>query len=126
MPSMHMSQKGLLRHLKNLALQNNKKMKAAVLHAAGGGAGNDSVPVVELEDDGKSSRPGPAAKSYERSRAAAGGHLLFNAFWLVSTFCIYQMYMRDSLHQVDHGIIVHVLRGILRLFFGKNTKHNAL
>ena len=98
-------------------------MKTAVLQAACGGAGKDSVPVVVLEDDGQSSRPGPAAKSYEQGRAAAGGHhLLFNAFWLVSTFCIYQMYMRDSLHQVDHGIIIHVLRGILRLFFGKCKK----
>lgn len=99
-------------------------MKTAVLQAACGDAGKDSVPVVVLEDDGQSSRPGPAAKSYEQGRAAAGGHhLLFNAFWLVSTFCIYQMYMRDSLHQVDHGIIIHVLRGILRLFFGKCKKH---
>jgi hypothetical protein len=45
--------------------------------------------------------------------------LMFNAFWMVSTFCIYQMYMRDSLHQVDHGIIVHILRAILRLFQGE-------
>lgn len=45
--------------------------------------------------------PGPAAKSYERARTAAGAHLIFNAFWLVSSFCCYQMYMRDSLHQVN-------------------------
>jgi hypothetical protein len=26
--------------------------------------------------------------------------------------------MRDSLHQVDHGVFIHMLRGILRLFLG--------
>jgi hypothetical protein len=83
--------------------------------------GNDSEQLVELDDDGKSSRPGPGAKSYDLGSAAAGGHLLFNAFWLVSTFCIFEMYMRD-LHQVDHGVISHVLRGIIRLFFCKSTK----
>jgi hypothetical protein len=87
--------------------------------AAAGGPAIDAVPVVEMGDDGKSSMPGPDAYHYESSRTAAGAHLLFNAFWLVSTFCIFQMYMRDSLHQVDHGIIIHILRGILRLFFGK-------
>ena len=87
--------------------------------AAAGGPAIDAVPVVEIGDDGKSSMPGPKAISYERSRAEAGAHLLFNGFWLISTFCVFQMYMRDSLHQVDHGIIIHVLRGILRLFFGK-------
>ncbi len=119
MPSMHMSQKGLLDTSKIWPSKTTKKMKASVLQAAGDhcGPGNDSEPLVELEDDGKSSRPGPGAKYYERGRAAAGGHLLFNAFWLVSTFCIFQMYMRDSLHQVDNGIIIHDLRGILRLFF---------
>ena len=35
-----------------------------------------------------------------------------------ATSCVFQMYMRDSLHQVDHGIIIHVLRAILRLFHG--------
>ena len=80
------------------------------------------MPVVEMGSDGKDSRPGPDSKSYERGRAKAGGfHLLFNAFWLVSTFCIFQMYMRDSLHQVDHGIILHVCRGILRLYLGKKV-----
>jgi hypothetical protein len=74
--------------------------------------------VVEFTDDGEC-KPGPSAKSYESCRAAAGAHLMFNAFWMVSTFCIYQMYMRDSLHQVDHGIIVHILRAILRLFQGE-------
>ena len=60
-------------------------------------------------------------RSYESGRAFAGAHLMFNAFWMVSTFCIYQMYMRDSLHQVDHGVIIHILRAILRLFQGELT-----
>jgi hypothetical protein len=46
--------------------------------------------------------------------------LLFNAFWLVSTFCIFQMYMRDSLHQIDHGVFLHACRGILRLYLGES------
>ena len=71
--------------------------------------------MVEMEDDGKSNRPGPAFKSYETaSTQASGAYLLFNSFWLDASFCIYHMYMRDSLHQVDHGITLHVLRGILR------------
>ena len=98
-----------------------KRVKASVLEAAAGvRGGRASGSVVEMEDDGKSNRPGPAFKSYEAARTqASGAHLLFNAFWLVSSFCIYQMYMRDSLHQIDHGITIHVLRGILRLFYGE-------
>ena len=61
----------------------------------------------------------PRQKFYEASRQRVGAHLVYNAFWLVNTFCLYQMHMRDSLHQVDHGIIVHILRAILRLFWGK-------
>jgi hypothetical protein len=76
-------------------------------------------PVVQIAEDGMSCTPGPNAAHYEASRSAAGAHLLFNGFWLVTNFCIFQMYMRDSLHQIDHGILIHVLRGILRLFFGK-------
>ena len=98
-----------------------KRVKESVLEAAAGvRGGGASGSVVEMEDDGKSNRPGPAFKSYETARSqASGAHLLFNAFWLVSSFCIYQMYMRDSLHQIDHGITIHVLRGILRLFYGE-------
>ena len=41
--------------------------------------------------------------------------------WAGAHFCLFQMYMRDSLHQIDYGVIIHVLRGILRLFYGNNT-----
>ena len=37
-----------------------------------------------------------------------------------SSFYLFQMHMRDSLHQIDHGFIIHVLQAILRLFYGKN------
>ena len=74
-------------------------------------------PVVEFSQEGRTTE-GPAGRHYEGEHKRAGYHLFFNAFWLVSHFCLFQMYMRDSLHQVDHGIVIHVLRGILRLFFG--------
>ena len=105
---------------KSWAPKTTAKVMAAVMKEAAGGSKDDSVPVVEMGSDGKDTRKGPNSKYYERGRANAGGfHLLFNAFWLVSTFCIFQMYMRDSLHQVDHGILIHVCRGILRLFLGE-------
>jgi hypothetical protein len=93
------------------------RIKNKVLAAAGGAPGAQR-PVAVFSNDGKTSREGPAASSYENARKNAGGHLVFNAFWLISSFCLYQMYMRDSLHQVDHGIIIHVMRAILRLFLG--------
>jgi len=88
--------------------------KSRVLAEAAG----NGVPVVEFHAEGKKTTPGPNSKAYEQGRQRAGAHLVFNAFWLISTFCLCQMYMRDSLHQVDHGILIHVLRAILRLFWG--------
>jgi hypothetical protein len=103
------------------------QVKAAVMKAAAGrigrglGLDDDAEALVVLGDRVTRTRPGPKAVQYESSSGAAGAHLLFNAFWLCSSFCIFQMYMRDSLHQIDHGIIIHVLRGILRLFLGNNV-----
>ena len=37
-----------------------------------------------------------------------------------SSFCLFQIHMCDSLHQIDYGVIIHVLQAILRLFYGKN------
>ena len=53
-----------------------------------------------FSNNGKTCTKGPAASaaSYEKTRTQAGADLVFNAFWLVSTFCLFQMYMRDSLH----------------------------
>jgi len=76
--------------------------------------------VVDFSNDGLKHTAGPDGRYYERERKLSGFHLFFNCFWLVSTFCLFQMHMRDSLHQIDHGVIIHVLRGILRLFFGNN------
>ncbi len=118
---MHVPSQGVLYPYKTWpAKTTERKKKDVFYHASGltGPRGSKSSPVVEFTDDGEC-KPGPSAQFYERSRAAAGAHLMFNAFWMVSTFCIYQMYMRDSLHQVDHGIIVHIMRAILRLFQGE-------
>ena len=91
-----------------------------IVKAASAGVPGAGRPVVEFSNDGRTHTAGPAGRSYEQERTRAGFHLFFNAFWLVSNFCLFQMYMRDSLHQIDHGVIIHVLRGILRLFYGNN------
>ena len=53
---------------------------------------------------------------YESQRIKAGAHLFFNAFWLIPHFCINLMYMRDTLHQIDSGVIISFLKAILRKF----------
>jgi hypothetical protein len=53
---------------------------------------------------------------YESQRKKAGAHLFFNAFWLIPHFCINLMYMRDTLHQIDSGVIISFLKAILRKF----------
>ena len=60
--------------------------------------------------------PGPASKYYESGRKRAGCHLVFNAFWAIQGFCIYQMCMRDPMHQMDKGVIVQLLKAILHLY----------
>ena len=60
--------------------------------------------------------PGPNAANYERFRESAGAHLVFNAFWKIQHFCVHQMLMRDPMHQIDLGAIVHLIRAILRKF----------
>ncbi len=37
-------------------------------------------------------------------------------------FSLFQMFIRDSLHHIYHGVIIHVLREILRLFYGNNAQ----
>ena len=87
--------------IKSWQLKTTRKTKQRVLAAASGET-LSTEPVVEFTEGHEftEATPGPAYKSYERTRVAAGAHLIFNAFWLVSSFCCYQMYMRDSLHQV--------------------------
>jgi hypothetical protein len=53
---------------------------------------------------------------YESQRKKAGAHLFFNAFWLIPHFCINLMYMRDTMHQIDSGVIISFLKAILRKF----------
>lgn len=60
--------------------------------------------------------PGPNASHYEQFRSQAGAHLIFNAFWTIQHFCVHQMLMRDPMHQIDLGAIVHLIRAILRKF----------
>ena len=134
--------------IKSWQLKSTKQQKQRVLDAASGKT-IATEPVVTFNGEGEGTTAGPAAKSYERLRTAAGAHLIFNAFWLITSFRCYQMYMRDSLHQVclnreseqkkfglildgnrsiqvDHGIIIHVLRGIFCLYFGKTAVNAAI
>jgi hypothetical protein len=60
--------------------------------------------------------PSLNAGNYERFRAHAGAHLVIDAFWKVQHFCVHQMLMRDPMHQIDLGAIVHLIRAILRKF----------
>jgi hypothetical protein len=75
-----------------------------------------SEPVVEWADDGSSHRPGPNSAHYEDARTRCGAHLVFNAFWLIAHFCVHQMLMRDGMHAIDLGVIVTLIRAILRAF----------
>jgi hypothetical protein len=70
------------------------------------------VVCLEWDADGKP-RAGMAVTSYERVRKLAGAHLVHNAFWMVRGFCACQMLMRDPMHQINHGVIVYLLRAIL-------------
>ena len=86
-------------------------MKRAVLKAAEG-AHSKGKAVVEWDVNGRR-LAGPGVKGYDRVRKIAGAHLVRNAFWLAHGFCAYQMCMRDPMHQIDHGVIIYLLRAIL-------------
>ena len=96
------------------------KVRKAV-EAAAKGIPGASCPVIEFSNQGRTHKEGPAGRTYERERTRTGFHLFFNAFWNVPNFCLFQMSMRDSLHQIDHGVVIHVLRGILRSCYGNNV-----
>jgi hypothetical protein len=74
--------------------------------------------VVEFGEfeDGSFHRPGPNSSKYEDARARCGAHLVFNAFWMIANFCVHQMLMRDGMHAIDLGIIITLIRAILRAF----------
>lgn len=78
--------------------------------------GATNEPVVEWGEDGSFHRPGPNSSHYEETRTRCGAHLVFNAFWLIAHFCVHQMLMRDGMHAIDLGIIVTIIRAILRAF----------
>ena len=59
--------------------------------------------------------PGPNSANYEAFRELCGAHLVYNAFWNVKHFCVHQMLMRDPMHQVDLGAIVHLIKAILTI-----------
>jgi hypothetical protein len=59
----------------------------------------------------------PKASHYEASRKECGFHLLFNAFWKVTSFCTHQMLMRDYMHQTDLGVIIRLIQAILNKYW---------
>ena len=73
--------------------------------------------IVDWGADGSTHRPGPMSSHYEDGRTRCGAHLLFNAFWLIPHFCSHQMLMRDSMHAIDLGVIITLIRAILRALF---------
>jgi len=85
-------------------------MKRSLLEAAAGSHSRGRA-VVEWDDDGRR-QAGPSVRSYDRIRKMFG-HIVRNAFWAVPSFCVYHLCMRDPMHQIDHGVIVFLLRAIL-------------
>ena len=73
--------------------------------------------VVKWNADGSCVRPGPESSHYEAGRAECGAHLLFNAFWAVSNCCVHQLLMRDSMHQIDLGVIIRLIMAILKKYW---------
>lgn len=99
-----------------------EKRRKAIERAASGADLPDILrnasnePVVEFGEDGCFHRPGPNSSHYESTRERVGAHLVFNAFWLISNFCVHQMLMRDGMHTIDLGIIITLIKAILRGF----------
>jgi hypothetical protein len=72
-------------------------------------------PVVDWGQEPNSTHSaGPNASHYEAFRDSCGAHLVYNAFWNVEHFSVHQILMRDPMHQVDPGVIVHLIKAILR------------
>ena len=59
---------------------------------------------------------GASLTYYNSSRLRAGCHLVYNTFWAIQGFFIYQMCMWDPMHQVDNAVIVQHVKSIVRLF----------
>ncbi len=43
-------------------------------------------------------------------------HLFIKAFWSIPRFCTNLMYMRNTMHQIDSGVIIFFLKAILQKF----------
>ena len=97
--------------------RNTTAHRQAVDAEVAAGNSTNGRPVVTWHPQTKEMVPGPASKYYESGRKRAGCHLLFNAFWAIQGFCIYQMCMRDPMHQMDKGVIVQLLKAILHLYY---------
>ncbi len=115
-----------IQHLLHLAggRKSTKGRREAITAAAAGddmraiglrGMGNGSV--VDWDEDGSNIRPGPEVEHYERARTEGGAHLLFNAFWRASFFCVHQLLVRDHMHQIDLGVIIRLISAILKKYF---------
>jgi len=72
--------------------------------------------IVDWGEDGSTHRPGPKAAHYAEGRQRCGAHLVFNALWIISNLCIHQLLMRDCMHAIDLGVIITLIRAILRAF----------
>jgi hypothetical protein len=70
------------------------------------------LPIVTWNADKSIVRPGPAAAKYEPTRKKCKSHLLFNAFWLTTFFCVYQVLMRDPVHLIDLGVMLQHIKGL--------------
>lgn len=73
-------------------------------------------PLATWAENGSEFESGPGASRYNSTRKRIGIHIFLNAFWLINSFCIHQMLMRDPMHQIDHGVIIQLLKGILRKY----------
>jgi hypothetical protein len=101
-------------------MKSNKDSREAVVAAASedslralGMRGMSSGAVI----DGSCTHPGPKAILYAAGRAECGAHLLFNAFWSVSHCCIHALLTRDTMHQIDLGVIIRLIMAILRNYW---------
>ena len=73
--------------------------------------------LVQWNEDGSCVRPGPESSHYEAGRSECNAHLLFNAFWNVANCCVHQLLMKDSMHQIDPGVIIRLIMAILRKYW---------
>ena len=81
-------------------------------------------PVVEFCKDCSNHHPGQNSSQYEDARERYGPHLVFNAFWMISNFWLHQMHIHYGnpimgcmeLDAIDLGIIITLIRAILRAF----------